>query len=260
VAAAAAASVAVRELVGRDECRRASALLARLWGTDDNSSPLAGDALVSLGHAGACLLGAFDPADRLVGVVVGAAGAPNSEQLYSMIAGVDPAWSGRGVGMALKLAQRAWALNCRATRMTWTFDPLIRRNARFNLIKLGARATEYVADFYPPMHDAVNHQDRPDRLVVDWDLLSPTPGPVDAGSGVVVLSASDAGAPVRGDLVAGDWLVGIPDDIEAMRTATPDLAAEWRSQMREVMQAGFGDGRQIVGFTNDRFYVMGRSR
>jgi predicted GNAT superfamily acetyltransferase len=193
-----------------------------------------------------------------VGVVVGLSGAPQSSQLYSMIAGVDPGCSGRGVGVALKLGERAWALRCRADRMVWTFDPLIRRNAGFNLIRLGARATEYIADFYPPMHDAVNLRDRTDRLVIEWDLAAPMPGRGVARHGTVVLSRNARGEPVRQPLTSDNWLVAVPEDIEKTRIVAPDLAARWRLEVRDVMQAGYDDGRGILGFTKDGFYILGR--
>lgn len=53
--------------------------------------------------------------------------------------------------------------------------PLVRRNAYFNLVKLGARATDYLPDCYGPMHDGLNRGEASDRLFVEWDLLSPPP-------------------------------------------------------------------------------------
>ena len=49
--------------------------------------------------------------------------------------------------------------------MRWTYDPLVSRNARFNLVKLGAVGTEYAVDFYGPMRDGVNDGES-DRLTV----------------------------------------------------------------------------------------------
>ena len=53
-------------------------------------------------------------------------------------------------------------------KIVWTFDPLVRRNAMFNLARLGARATRYEVDFYGPVRDAINGEDETDRLVVEW--------------------------------------------------------------------------------------------
>ena len=85
-------------------------------------------------------------------------------------------WSGHfgshGVGFALKQHQRAWGLDRDLSEMTWTFDPLVSRNARFNLTKLGAHASEYAVDFYGPMMGEMNANDQSDRLVAVWPLTS----------------------------------------------------------------------------------------
>ena len=85
--------------------------------------------------------------------------------------------SRRNVGYALKLHQRAWALQRGIATITWTFDPLVRRNAYFNLAKLGVRATRYLPNFYGAMQDPINAGDDTDRLLVDWDLASPPKRP-----------------------------------------------------------------------------------
>ncbi|GAA1896234.1 hypothetical protein [Actinomadura bangladeshensis] len=38
----------------------------------------------------------------------------------------------------------------------WTFDPPVRRNAHFNLAKLGARAEAYLENHYGQLPDAIN--------------------------------------------------------------------------------------------------------
>ena len=86
--------------------------------------------------------------------------------LYSVVAGVHPGHQAGQVGFALKQHQRAWALARDLDLITWTFDPLVRRNAYFNLAKLGAEVTGYHEDFYGPMHDALNQGDESDRCVV----------------------------------------------------------------------------------------------
>ena len=73
---------------------------------------------------------------------------------------------GRSVGFALKVHQRAWALQHDATEIAWTYDPLIRRNAYFNLVKLGAWPAEYLPNFYGGMHDQINGGGDTDRVLV----------------------------------------------------------------------------------------------
>ncbi len=248
-AAAAAADVVVRELAGATECSAAAELLGKIWGTGANSAPITSDVLTSLRYAGGCLLGAFH-GGALTGITVGVAGRPGSASLYSLIAGVDEAYAGRGVGRALKQAQRAWALAAGALQMAWTFDPLIRRNAHFNLTRLGARVTGYLPDFYPPMYDGLNRGDLTDRLMVTWDLVHPTPGTVDPGT-------VDPGTVYPGTVYPGAVrTVRVPPDIEAIRAADPELALRWRLGVREQMLALFAAGAQLAGFSADGRYLF----
>ena len=109
------------------------------------------------------------------GTLIGAAVAFfGIDHLHSHITGVDPATQSRGVGFALKLHQRAWALDRRIESVHWTFDPLVGRNAYFNLHKLGARAIEYLPDFYGRMTDGINGGDATsDRLYSSGTSASP---------------------------------------------------------------------------------------
>jgi predicted GNAT superfamily acetyltransferase len=254
------AGVTVRPLFSTAECVDAAGLLAKIWGTSLESAPLSSDLLTSLIHAGGCVLGAMDATGALVGVTVGVGGGPGSDQLYSLIAGVDPGATAKGVGMALKQTQRVWAIDRGAIRMVWTYDPLVRRNAHFNLNRLGARAAAYLPDFYPPMHDAINRSDHTDRLAVVWDLLSPTPG--DGGSserGRRVLEPDDNLEPTVLDGAGGDVLTAwIPADIEAMRMTDPALAMRWRLAAREALRSAADAGYHPCHITADGYYILTR--
>jgi predicted GNAT superfamily acetyltransferase len=266
------AGVTVRPLHTSDECVEGAALLANIWGTSLESSPLSGDLLTSLIHAGGCVLGATDADDRLVGLTVGVAGAPQSDRVYSLIAGVDPGHAGRGIGMALKQTQRVWAIERGATQMVWTYDPLVRRNAHFNLNRLGAHTTGYLPDFYPPMHDALNRSDLTDRLTVVWDLLRPKPGEAGAApQGYRLLEADEAGEPqpcsgkgseggagVEGGEGGQPLLVWIPPDIEATRRSDPALAMRWRLAVREALRSTSEAGYHPYRITADGFYLLSR--
>ena len=54
----------------------------------------------------------------------------------------------------------------------WTYDPLLARNARFNLGRLGAVAVGLLPAFYGQMTDRLNRGDRSDRFEVRWLLGS----------------------------------------------------------------------------------------
>ncbi|MBO0772109.1 MAG: GNAT family N-acetyltransferase, partial [Actinobacteria bacterium] len=175
--AAARAGVTVRALAAAADLRRVAELFARIWDAPDQP-PVPHDLLRSLAHAGGAVHAAFR-GGQLAGAAAAVFGPPATASCYSLIAGVSPGSEGRGCGLALKLAQREWALRAGAATMTWTFDPLLRRNAWFNLARLGARVTGYLVDFYGEIADGVNDQET-DRLAVCWKLqaaLPPRPGP-----------------------------------------------------------------------------------
>ncbi|WP_241682876.1 hypothetical protein [Actinomadura sp. J1-007] len=89
------------------------------------------------------------------------------------------------------------------SRITWTFDPLVRRNAHFNLVKLGARPEEYLPSFYGAVEDSINGGDETDRVLAVWPLndarvVAAVEGRREAvPDGAVALGERD-GRPVRG--------------------------------------------------------------
>ncbi len=265
------AGLRVMEVRDHTDRLAAAALLSAIWGVPPTESPVPADMMVALTHAGGCVLGAWTADDTLVGVAIGLAGAPRSEQVYSYIAGVAKGAAGIGVGRRLKLAQRDWALRQGATSLIWTYDPLIRRNAHFNLNRLGAAVTGFVPDYYPPMTDALNTGDLPDRFVVEWrltDEIGGRPLPPDAAAAPVVLGQDAEGGPVvrldpldPGGSSADRAAVVralVPGDIEALRARDPGLGRRWRLAAREVFGALFGQGFAPVAVDADGHYVFVR--
>ena len=170
-AAALAAGVTVREVADLAELEDVVRLYSTIWGRDANP-PMTVELLRAFTKAGNYVGGAFEDG-RLVGACVGFFHAPAEDALHSHIAGVAPSLNGRHVGFALKLHQRAWALLRGVSEIAWTFDPLVSRNAYFNLVKLGAQPAEYLPNFYGTMLDSINGDDDSDRLLVRWRLRSP---------------------------------------------------------------------------------------
>jgi predicted GNAT superfamily acetyltransferase len=267
-AAAAAAAAGVRISVAREpsELRAVARLLAQVWDTAPGQDPLAADVLRGLTHAGGAVHVAYQ-GPRPVGASAVIFSSPASGEVYSLIAAANS--SDRGVGYALKHAQRAWSLNHGATSMAWTFDPLLSRNARFNLVKLGAVAREYVVDFYGPLDDAVNGGDETDRLGVIWRLTTGRTADAVAGraSEVVgpdwsIAERGPAEAPDGGVLTACDegglWC-RVPADIVAVRGQDPTLAARWRTAVRGVFLAAVADGLIATGMTRDGWYRLTRA-
>ncbi|MFT4217784.1 MAG: GNAT family N-acetyltransferase [Micropruina sp.] len=260
--------VRVEELTRHPDRLAAAALLAGIWGVPPAESPVPADLMTALSHAGGCVLGAWTPDGALVGVTIGFAGAPGSDRIYSYIAGVAASFAGRGLGRRLKLAQRDWALARGAATLTWTYDPLIRRNGHFNLNRLGGRVTDFVRDYYPPMLDAVNAGDLPDRFVVEWTLADEPDGhPLPDGSpeSPVVLSVvadapevrhAELAEAVRGSGGAGIVRAWVPSDIEGLRGGDPALGRRWRLAAREVFGTLFAGGLRPVGIDPDGHYVF----
>jgi predicted GNAT superfamily acetyltransferase len=270
-AAALAAGVTVREVTAIADLEAVVRLYASIWGRDANP-PVTLELLRAFTKAGNYVAGAFD-GDELVGACVGFFHAPAEDALHSHIAGVSERATGRHVGFALKLHQRAWALFRGVCYIAWTFDPLVSRNAYFNLAKLGARSVEYLPNFYGIMRDAINGTDDTDRLFVKWRLRDPDVVSACAGRGrptvvaeelaagaSVALSVDEDGAPVRGRLDGATVLVAVPSDIGALRSSDPALAAQWRVALREVILALVADGGRIDGFDRAGWYVVRRDR
>ncbi|MFC8131863.1 GNAT family N-acetyltransferase [Streptomyces sp. NPDC057302] len=256
--------VAIRELSRETEFRAACALLDRVWRPPAGSPLITMALLRSFQHAGSYVAGAYE-ADRLIGVCVGFLAQAG---LHSHIAGVDARARGRNIGFALKVHQRAWSLEHAITKVTWTYDPLVSRNAYFNLAKLGAVVQEYLPDFYGVMDDGVNKGQGSDRLLVGWDLADPAVAegcrqphhhqaalPPEAATG---LDADADGLPVLGPLDALRLTVRIPSDIEALRVERPGAAQAWRSALRETLGSLLAEGATVTGFTRDGRYLVER--
>jgi predicted GNAT superfamily acetyltransferase len=224
-----------------------------VWQTPRSAPPYPAEVLHSLVHAGGAVHAAYD-GTRLAGASAAVFG-PEGDT-YSLVAAAD-----QGLGYGVKQAQRAWALGLGARTMRWTFDPLVGRNARFNLAKLGAVGTEYLVDFYGPMADGVNDGDESDRLTVTWDLGRPrTPYETDGREAAPVVHQGPDGDPLaRRDLAGRHIWCRVPDDIVKLRTADPALALRWRHAVREVFTAAFAQGFRATGMSRDGWYTLTRT-
>ncbi|WP_194923531.1 GNAT family N-acetyltransferase [Catenulispora pinisilvae] len=275
-ASARAAELTIAELSTMPEMRRASALMDRVWRPGNGAAMMPEALLKVLSGTGGYVAGAFR-GDRMVGVCVGLL---SQWGLHSHIAAVEDPLRGAGLGRAIKLDQRAWALRRGIGTVTWTYDPLISRNAYFNLAKLGAVAAEYHTDYYGTMNDEVNAGTPTDRILVRWELASQrvrrvlhksaTAAARDGAAtqdsaathdgAVIALAVGRDGSPILGlgSRDARRLLVGIPEDAEALRVSDPDLAARWRPALRDVLGGLMAAGGHVTGFTRDGHYVVER--
>jgi predicted GNAT superfamily acetyltransferase len=272
--AADAARVSIRELDSIEDLEAAVAVFDEIWHPEPGTQPISAELMRALRKAGNYITGAYDAdGGQLVGACVGFFGPPSHASLHSHIAGVSAAGLGRSVGFALKVHQRAWALQHDATEIAWTYDPLIRRNAYFNLVKLGARAAEYLPNFYGGMQDQINGGGDTDRVLVSWPLRAPRvaaacagkPSPasaqalIAAGARVAVTVAADgypALSPGQSGSPATTVLVAIPPDVERLRASDPGAAAAWRSAVRDTLGELMAAGGRVTGFDRAGWYVI----
>ncbi len=265
------AGVVIRELADIDAARRAAALFDDVWGRRRAAgSVLAPEMLVAMAHAGCQVTGAFVD-DRLVGATAAIVGLDGDHRplLHSHVTGVLPDVAGVGIGWALKQHQRRWALARGIDVVRWTFDPLIRRNAVFNLVKLGARVTGYEADRYGRMQDERNLGLPTDRLVATWLLTErrvqlaaegrfaePDIARLLAAGAEIRLAVGDDGEPVEHVSDAERLLIAIPPDAEQVRRDDREGALRWSSAVRATLGAALDAGYRVTGFAREGWYVL----
>jgi predicted GNAT superfamily acetyltransferase len=227
-AAAARAGVILRPLNTVADAQAITAVMIATWG---EHQLLPSEVIVALAEAGDVPYGAFD-GDELIGYVLGWAGVEPQEglHLHSHMLAALPSRRHAGVGFALKLAQRAQSLEQGIHVVRWTFDPMIARNAWFNLGKLGAVADRFRRDFYGAMSDTLNAGERSDRLVVRWDL------------------DREPGSRPRADAPADAAFVSVPRDYPRLRDADPAAAGVERDRVAGALDGFFRDGMIAVAF------------
>lgn len=267
-------NAAIVELSDIEALRELAELFAVVWGRP-GEPPISSDVLKALAHSGNYITGAYEDG-RLIGGLVGwLGGSPvHGLHMHSHILGVLPGTEARGLGFELKQDQRRWCLDRTVKVMEWTTDPLVRRNAYFNLTKLGARAPEYLVDFYGQMRDGINAGEESDRLLIRWVLDSAEAEAAARGSAreprvdelmaaaEIVLAVDDHGEPVlttrRGK--SSVLLCGVPEDIVAIRHDDPALARNWRLALRAALTDALDNGYELSGATRSGWYVLESAR
>lgn len=250
--------------------------LQRLVWPGSESEIVPGHFLLASVHSGGLLLGAFIE-QRLVGFVYGFLGrdeSPEGQQLkhHSHMLAVHPDFRSHGLGFALKRAQWQMVRRQGIDRITWTYDPLLSRNAWLNITKLGAVCNTYLEDYYGEMHDELNIGLPTDRFQVDWWLNSrrvnmrlsrKKRGALDlahylSAETPIINSShpgqdawpepSDQDALPVGPLLPNILLVEIPADLSGLKTARPDTALRWRLSTRAIFLQLFQQGYLVTDF------------
>ena len=218
----------ISQVSSMEEMEAVSAFLCKVWAGGPEVVPF--DLGIAVLHVGAYCSAAYD-GDEMVAASFGFRGVFNDKDiLHSHVTGsFQP-----GAGYALKQHQFKWAKQQGLAGITWSFDPLVRRNCVFNFDKLGATAVEYLPNFYGTMTDEINAGDDSDRLFVYWDLAQ---------------GKSDGS--VSPDAIT----VEIPEDIEALRRTDLAAAKVWRVKTRETLEPLMAKGWTIKAM-QDRTHLL----
>jgi predicted GNAT superfamily acetyltransferase len=270
------AGIEIREVSGLGDLARLREVFDEIWQPDPTEPLVTVDQLRAFAHTGQYVVLAEDTrrAQRpAIAASIGFLAAPTGRALHSHITGVLGEGRGRSLGYAIKLHQRDWALSRGLDTITWTYDPLIRRNAWFNLAKLGALPVDYFVDFYGPIGDRINGLDESDRLYLSWRLDTPAVVAACEGRSAALPVAKLLAAGVPRLLSVGPdetpqlvgtrvppghelGLVQVPVDIEALRLENDGLARRWRLAVRDVLTGALDAGDRIAGIGRDGWYVL----
>ncbi|KAA1378474.1 hypothetical protein [Aeromicrobium fastidiosum] len=242
----------INDVTDISRLREVEQVLSSIWGSESSPVPL--DILRAVTHAGGHVAGCWED-ETLVAASV--ATPADQVTLYSIVVGVTSGQTGRGLGQMMKQHQRAWALSAGFSNIRWTVDPLLRLNAHFNLLRLGAHTSGYEEDFFGAVHDAFNDGGPSDRLVVDWPLDAdprrPSPG-WSAGAVTIEQGPDRLPAVIRDGPLT--WL-RIPDDIVFLRATDAEASDAWTQIYRTHMSAPMRSRHvTVAGLTTAGWYVL----
>jgi predicted GNAT superfamily acetyltransferase len=251
-------AIVIRDLESFEDLSQAQNLEKEVWQLSHlDVTPMT--LTIAMREAGSLWLGAFDGSE-LIGFAFGFLGMEHGEVIvHSHVLGVRLEYRDLDLGYKLKLAQRDRALAWRIQQMTWTFDPLLSKNAHLNFNKLGVVSDSYKIDFYGTETSSSLHQNGTDRLWLKWPMASRRVQArlqgkqnrqemLDALATVLPLVQFNGdGKPKRTDLAAAlsrqRLAIEIPGDIGALEAKDPEQAHEWRLATRwaftEALKAGF---------------------
>jgi predicted GNAT superfamily acetyltransferase len=234
--------------------------------------------LITAVHNGGLVLGAFVE-DKMIGFVFGFPGSettPDGPRLKhcSHMMGIHPDHRDGGVGFALKRAQWQMVRHQSLDHITWTYDPLLSRNAYLNIAKLGAVCTTYRRSEYGDMRDGLNAGLPSDRFQLDWWINTLR---VESRLGKrsrptlklthVVRAGLHPFYSVNASLLTDELphppehvppfedrllLAEIPVDFQTLKSADFGLARDWRFFTRELFETAFEKKYIVTDFVFDQ--------
>ena len=249
--ACADSGIEIRSLEVATEISDAQEIFDLVWPPLNGGTQVPPNLLRAITHSGGYCSAAYIKGEpvaaalAVVGVHESLVGVPDHLHLHSHMAGVLEPYRNKRIGTLIKAHQRWWALSRGIDTIVWTFDPLVARNARLNLVNLGVSVRDYEVNFYGSMTDAINVGEESDRVFAWWDLT---------GDRARAAARGELG-PVT-ELTDTQIVVEAPEDIVSLRASDPDAAREWRFVMRENLLREFAAGREIIGVTPHGDYVL----
>ena len=231
-------NISIRPLTSLADQALGRMIFDHTWAMDAGTE-ITPNLLQAMIHSGAYLSGAF-----IDGECVGAAFAfpatTGGPHLHSHMTAVIDKFRDKGIGHALKVDQYKWAKQNNYKEITWTFDPLVARNAKLNILKLGVDISAYYPNFYGDMPDELNAGDESDRVMASLKVVGDAPTPRTA------ISAPDKSA----------VLIAIPSDIVAIRVKDIAENLRWRRLVRDEFVGVLARGGKVVGFSANNEYVV----
>ncbi|GIW51155.1 MAG: hypothetical protein KatS3mg081_0510 [Gemmatimonadales bacterium] len=253
-------SFEIRPLSSEKDYAACVELQRAIWGPSDT---VRASLLRVSQNVGAIAAGAFAADGTLLGFVFGLTGVRAGERVHwSHMLAVRAEVRDRGIGRQLKLYQRNRLAQQKIGWMYWTFDPLVSRNAFFNLERLGVEVEEYAVDLYPVLPDSpTDAVIGTDRFIVRWRIAAPenprrprSPASF-AEAPVVNLAGGDSSEPEPAEPEASDSdavRIAVPPDIHRLKLELPQVAARWRHSTRQAILRYLGRGYKVAGFEPPR--------
>jgi len=233
--------IVIRELATIPDQNMGLDLFDAIWPIPGGGREIPENLMQAFVHNGSYFVGAFS-GNEILGATFGFIGINGGTHLHSHMSAVVPNNRDLGIGALMKNHQFNWALERKIPFISWTFDPLVKRNARFNISKLGVELSDYFQDFYGPMTDLVNAGDASDRLMVKWQVSNGGPQ-----------SSNDFS-----EIPKGAINIAIPLDIVALRAKSAQEAMAERLRVREEFLTAFDSGYKVIGFSNAHGYILSK--
>jgi predicted GNAT superfamily acetyltransferase len=262
-------SIEIRTLRSNEDCQAAADFQREIWGAD-YVDIVPGTLLHVVDYVGGLAAGAFDESGELLGFVFGMNGVRDGDLVHwSHMLGVRESARNSGLGRMLKEYQRATLRDIGVKRIYWTFDPLMSKNAYFNIDRLGAEIVEYVPDMYGRTSSPLHLGLPTDRLIACLST-SPREGVLRAepDARTPVLTAfpklDDHTVSVR-DHAPETALIEIPPDILDVLARSPATAQTWRLAVRDHFQWALSHGYTVTSVHRDvaanrSFFVVSAGR